>query len=261
VVTGAASGIGLAMAERFAKEGMRLVLADVEQGPLAEAAASLDAIAVATDVARADDLDRVADAAYEAFGAVHVLCNNAGVVKRARIWDLTLDDWNWVLGVDLWGVIHGIRAFVPRMLAGGEPGHVVNTASVAGLLAIPNLGAYGAAKSAVVSVSETLQLDLDAAGAPIGVSVLCPGFIPTRITESGRNRPAALADAAAPPPTPRTTATVHPTMDAAEVADQVVAAVRHRQFWILTHPDYRPAISDRAAGIGAGGRPEPPPIW
>ena len=147
-----------------------------------------------------------------------MLCNNAGVVKRARAWDLTVDDWQWVLGVDLWSVIHAVRAFVPRMLDSAEGGHIVNTASMSGLLPIPNLAAYSVAKAAVVALSEALQLDFDAEGATIGVSVLCPGFIATRITESERNRPAELTNAAPIPAVARTTAGVEATMDAAEVA-------------------------------------------
>ena len=266
VVTGAASGLGRAMAVRFAGEGMRLALADIEAEPLRALEQELadrgcDVAADVVDVSRAEDIDRLATVAFERFGAVHVLCNNAGVVKRARSWALTLDDWRWVLGVDLWSVIHAVRAFVPRMLEVGEPGHLVNTASMAGLLPIPNLAAYSVAKSGVVALSEALQLDLDAEGAEIGVSVLCPGFIPTRITESERNRPTDLVDAASVPPVARTTAGVTPTMEAEEVAGHVVDAIRANRFWILTHDAYREVIRDRAAGIGTDGRPVAPPIW
>jgi NAD(P)-dependent dehydrogenase (short-subunit alcohol dehydrogenase family) len=266
VVTGAGSGLGRAMAERLAAEGMRLVLADIEPGPLDELVGALGASGVEVvgervDVAEAGDIERLAGVAFDRFGAVHVLCNNAGVVKRARTWNLTLDDWEWVLGVDLWSVIYGVRAFVPRMIAQGEGGHVVNTASMAGLLAIPNLAAYATAKTAVVALSETLQLDLDAEGAGIGVSVLCPGFIATRIGESERNRPSELADTAPVPNVPRTSAGLQATMTAAEVAEQVVDAIQADRFWILTHDAYRDVIRDRAAGIGAGGRPVAPPIW
>ena len=266
VITGAASGLGRAMAERMAAEGMQLVLADIEAEPLAELAgvaggARCGRVSEQVDVSRAEDVERLAGAAFEHFGAVHVLCNNAGVVKRARAWTLTLDDWRWVLDVDLWSVIHAVRAFVPRMLDQAEGGHIVNTASMAGLLPIPNLAAYGVAKSAVVALSEALQLDFDAEGARLGVSVLCPGFIATRITESERNRPVELTNAAAIPAVARTSAGVVPTMDAAEVAGHVVDAIRDDRFWILTHEAYRPVIQQRAAGIGADGRPEPPPIW
>jgi NAD(P)-dependent dehydrogenase (short-subunit alcohol dehydrogenase family) len=266
VITGAASGLGRAMAERMAAEGMRLVLADIEPGPLDDLARALgdagtEVVTQVTDVSRADDIDRLAEVAFDHFPAVDVLCNNAGVVKRARSWQLTRDDWRWVLGVDLWGVIHAVRAFVPRMLEQAGGGHIVNTASMSGLLPIPNLAAYSVAKAGVVALSEALQLDLDAEGATIGVSVLCPGFIATRITDSERNRPAGLAATAPVPAVARTTAGVQATMDAAEVAGHVLDAIRANRFWILTHDAYRDVIRDRAAGIGTDARPAAPPIW
>jgi NAD(P)-dependent dehydrogenase (short-subunit alcohol dehydrogenase family) len=265
VVTGAASGLGRAMAERFAAEGMRVVVSDIDPAGLDDVARTLtdaghDVHAVVADVSDEGDVERLADESFARFGAVHVLCNNAGVVKNARAWALTLDDWRWVLGVDLWSVIHGIRAFVPRMLAQGDSGHVVNTASMAGLLPMPKLAAYATAKSAVVALSESLQHDLDAEGADIGVSVFCPGFIATRITDSARNRPASLTDTAASTGA-RTVSGVQPTMTADEAAGHVVDAVRTRRFWILTHPAYRAVIQERAAGIGTDARPVPPPVW
>jgi len=266
VVTGAGSGLGRAMAERFAAEGMRLLLADIEAAPLEQlhdslSASGVDVVTQRVDVSLADDIDRLADLAFDRFSAVHVLCNNAGVVKRARAWALTRDDWQWVIGVDLWSVIHAVSAFVPRMLEQPEGGHIVNTASMSGLLPIPNLASYSVAKSGVVALSEALQLDLDAEGSPIRVSVLCPGFIATRITDSERNRPAELSDAAPVPEVARTTAGVDATMTASEVADHVVDAVRADRFWILTHDRYRDVIQERAAGIGTDARPAPPPIW
>ena len=266
VITGAASGLGRAMAVRMAAEGMRVVLADIEPDPLDAVEQELtdggtEVVTEVVDVSRSEDIDRLASTAFDRFGAVHVLCNNAGVVKRARSWDLTLDDWRWVLGVDLWSVIHAVRAFVPRMLQQGEPGHLVNTASMSGLLPIPNLAAYSVAKSAVVALSESLQLDFEAEGAQIGVSVLCPGFIATRITESERNRPDDLGKAASVPAVARTTAGVASTMEADEVAGHVVDAIRADRFWILTHDAYREVIRERAAGIGTDGRPAAPPIW
>lgn len=266
VVTGGASGLGLAMARRFAADGMRVVLADVEHDSVMRAANELAAggfevHAVVTDVARPDDLERLADETFRTFGAAHVLCNNAGVVKSGRAWKLTLDDWNWVLGVDLFGVVHGIQAFVPRMLAQGEPGHIVNTSSVAGILPMPNLAAYAAAKAGVVAVSESLQLDLEAEQAPIGVSVLCPGWVPTRILESERNRPENLEAAGPDPSTPRSTTNVIPTMDADGVASLVADAVRSGDFWILTHPKYREVVQARAVTVGTPARPVAAPVW
>ncbi len=264
-ITGAASGMGRAMAQRFCAEGMRVVLADVEAEPLDRAVQELrgaghEALGVVTDVTDPEAVHRFADAAFDTYGAVHVLCNNAGVVKRARTWELTLDDWRWVIDVDLWGVVHGVRSFVPRMVAQSE-GHIVNTSSMAGLLPIPNLGAYSAAKSAVLGLSLSMQLEFDQLGSALQVSVLCPGFIPTGITTSARNRPFSLADEAAPPDVPRTTAAVVPVMTAEEVADQVLDAVRTRRFWILTHDRYRDVITKHAAGIGTDARPVPAPVW
>ena len=185
VVTGGASGIGLAMAERFLAEGMKVVIADVEAAALSPAAERLgtdgaEVLAVQTDVTVWADVEALAEAAYERYGAVHVVCNNAGVVTRGAAWEQSLEDWQWVIGVDLWGVIHGVKAFVPRMLASGEPGHVVSTASIAGLFAMPTIAPYNVAKVGVVALSETLHHDLRAAGSSIGVSVLCPGVVPTR---------------------------------------------------------------------------------
>lgn len=265
VVTGAASGLGRAMAERFAAEGMHVVLSDIDATGVREATAALSdggaqVHAVVTDVSQADDVERLADEAFERFGAVHVLCNNAGVVKSARSWALTIEDWQWVLGVDLWSVIHGVRSFVPRMLDQAEGGHVVNTASMTGLLPMPRLAAYSAAKSAVVALSESLLHDLQAEGSDIGVSVFCPGFVATRITESARNRPAALA-ATAVASGARTVAGVEATVTADEAAQQVVEAVRTGQFWILTRPDYRDVVLERAKGVGTSALPTVPPVW
>ena len=193
VITGAASGIGLELARRAAAEGMNLVLADIEAGRLDGAAASLNLPAERlllqkTDVSREDDIAALADAAFARFGGVHLLCNNAGVGLTRVSWELTTADWEWVLGVDLWSVIHGVQHFVPRMLKQAEGGHVVNTSSVAGLLSTPGMAAYNVAKHGVVTLSETLYGELLAAKANIGVSLLCPAWVPTAIHESGRNR-------------------------------------------------------------------------
>ena len=196
VVTGAASGIGLALARRFAKAGMKLVLADVEQAALDRAAAGLRAegasvVALRTDVGDEAQVQALADRAWEAFGAVHLLCNNAGVASpalRTRAWESTIADWEWMLRVNLMGVLHGVRAFVPRMLAGGDEGHVVNTASVAGLVTAAN--PYHVSKHGVACLTEGLYRDLRALGARVSASVLCPGLIRTAILDAERNRPA-----------------------------------------------------------------------
>ena len=191
VVTGAASGIGRALADAFGAAGMGLVLADVEADPLVAAAAELgsrgvDAHAVVTDVAQADQVEALAVAAEDRFGAAHVVCNNAGVAPIGPVLETRLEDWRWVFDVNLFGVVHGIQAFGPRLVAQGE-GHIVNTASSGGLITVPGFGAYVATKHAVVGLSETLYQEL--AGTGVGVSVLCPGLVATQIFESERNRP------------------------------------------------------------------------
>jgi len=193
VVTGAASGIGLALAERCADLGMRVVLADVEAGALQEAATRVEkrgaeALAVVTDVANADSVQALAERSVEAFGAVHLVCNNAGVFTGGTTWESPLSDYEWVFGVNVWGVIHGIRTFVPLLLEQNE-GHVVNTASMAGVTSTPFVAAYTMSKHAVVSLSETLFLEMRAKNAAVGVSVVCPELINTRIGVSDRNRP------------------------------------------------------------------------
>ncbi len=247
VVTGAASGIGLAMAHRFAGEGMKLVLADIEAGPLEAARKSIEAsgaqvIAVRADVSIEPDVSKLADAAYEAFGAVHLLCNNAGVASatlRTRAWEAPLTDWNWVMGVNFMGVLHGVRAFVPRMLSGGQEGHVVNTASVAGLLTAAN--PYHVSKHAVACLTEGLYKDFRTTGSRLSASVLCPGLIRTAILEAERNRPAdfgpATDVAALPQDIQRWAENFRNALNAGyepeEVARQVVDAVREDRFYIV----------------------------
>jgi NAD(P)-dependent dehydrogenase (short-subunit alcohol dehydrogenase family) len=267
VVTGAASGIGAALAVRFASEGMRVVLADVEVGPLQEAADKLAAdgaevLAVPTDVSRGDDVDRLAEAAAEAFGPVHVLCNNAGVGAGGLLADLTTEDWEWVLGVNLWGVIHGLRAFLPGMLAHGEPGHIVNTASLAGLVSAPMMGPYGASKFAVVGISEALYHELQLTGSRIGASVLCPGWVNTQIYASERNRPAGMGSATAglgvdgDPRAEMLRAVLASGMAPDAVADLVLGAIRDGRFYVLTHPEMTPAVEARMRGILDGHNPK-----
>jgi NAD(P)-dependent dehydrogenase (short-subunit alcohol dehydrogenase family) len=246
VVTGAAGGIGLTLCERFAAEGMRVVMADVDPARLETAADGLgaDVLAVPTDASRWDGVAELARRARERFGAVHVLCNNAGVTRPGPLWEADVEEWEWVLAVNLSGVFHGVKAFVPAMIERGEPAHVVNTASIGGLLAYPGLGAYAAAKYGVVGLSESLLHDLRASGAPIGVSVLCPGPVATDFRAHSRAlRPGGPQEdvsgeydgvARIPP---------------AEVAAQVVDAIRADRFWIVTHPEYHEAIERRARGI------------
>ncbi|HET6795296.1 MAG TPA: SDR family NAD(P)-dependent oxidoreductase, partial [Acidimicrobiales bacterium] len=262
VVTGAASGIGLAMARRWAAEGMNVVMADIEGQALDEAAAKLAAdgaavSAVVTDVSDPASVEALAVAAEEAFGAVHVLCNNAGVGAGGPVAQLSLADWQWVLGVNLNGVVHGVTSFLPRMVAHGEDAHIVNTASMAGMVAPPMMAPYSASKFAVVALSESLRLEMKMTGTKLGVSVLCPGWVATRIHESSRNRPAALGG---PPPAggDRLSAAadfIAQGMPPDEVAAKVHDAVVDDRFYILTHPNSGDGIRRRMEAILAGDEP------
>jgi NAD(P)-dependent dehydrogenase (short-subunit alcohol dehydrogenase family) len=256
VVTGAASGIGLAVSRRAAAEGMRVVMADVEERALGSAAADLagegaDVLPVVTDVSEGTSVRALRDAAVSRFGTVHLVHNNAGVSASGPLWAVSEEDWRWVLGVNLWGVVHGIRAFVPLLVDQGE-GHVVNTGSLAGLLTPPFMGVYSATKHAVVAVSETLHKDLQLAGSPVGVSVLCPGFVRTGIGHSDRNRPSWAAPAPAAEEAPLVEVgrqLVAAGIDPALVADAVFAAVRANRFYIFTHPETKPAVAVRSKDI------------
>jgi NAD(P)-dependent dehydrogenase (short-subunit alcohol dehydrogenase family) len=239
VVTGAASGIGLALAQRFAAEGMKVVMADVEAEALDRAAAAVRAttpavLATRVDVARAEDVERLARETYAAFGAAHVVCNNAGVAVIGAVHEHSLADWQWVLGVNLWGVIHGVEAFVPRMVAQKQPGHVVNTASMAGLIASQGLGVYNTTKYAVVGLSETLQKDLR--GYDIGVSVLCPMGVNTAIRQSERNRPAALRNQATEREG-RAVELIGRYLSPDHVAERVLRAIYANRLYVITHEE------------------------
>jgi NAD(P)-dependent dehydrogenase (short-subunit alcohol dehydrogenase family) len=262
VITGAASGIGYALAQRFGAAGMKLVVADIEERALDSASAALafdgyKVESVMTDVSDRAQVDALAERALGRFGSVHVVCNNAGVATRVPFWEHTPEDWQWTLGVDLWGVIHGVQAFLPVLMCQAEPGHIVNTASVNGLLPSPGLGAYNVAKAGVVALSETLALELRDAGVPIGVSVVCPGLVRTRISESERNRPGRyrsegernVPDPASSPLAGR---------DPGDIADAVLCAVREDRFWVLTHPEFGDLIRERSESIPTGRAPRIP---
>ena len=265
VVTGAASGIGRAMAEKWCAEGMKVVLADVEDEALALTEKELSAtgaeiLAVRTDVSKGEQMDALRDAAVDRFGTVHLVCNNAGVGGGGLAQQLTEKDWQWVLGVNLWGVIHGQRVFLPILMQQNE-GHVVNTASVAGLLASPFMSPYCASKFAVVGMTECLQKELVMQGSNVGVSVLCPGFVSTRIADSDRNRPAELqrddvvVDEAGMREMLRQV--VAAGMPCENVADCVADAVKNNRFYILTHPDLKDPIRTRMEDILEGRTPSP----
>jgi NAD(P)-dependent dehydrogenase (short-subunit alcohol dehydrogenase family) len=268
VVTGSGSGIGAALAWRFARAGMKLVLADIEPGAVGSVVRALrrdghEALALQTDVADPDSVERLAQQTYERYGMVNVLCNNAGVVPSGRhlpVWEQSLQDWRWSLEVNLMGVIHGIHSFVPRMLAQGAPGHIVNTASVAGFVSGSGSTAYGAAKHAVVRATEALYAGLRERGAPIGVTVLCPGLVATRIYESERNRPEQLAvpDGAAPesPELQAIAANLYRNALTPEaVAEQTFEAIRDDRFYQFTTTSFDDAIRDRSEAILARRNP------
>lgn len=267
VVTGSASGIGLALSQRFAAAGMRVVMADVEEGALTAAAADLTAsgaevLPVITDVSDAEQVEALRDTALAAFGAVHVLCNNAGVGgPHGPIWEVSRSDLEWVFGVNLWGVVNGIRAFVPVLLK-QDAAHVVNTASIFGVFA-GSLGAYGASKHAVVALSEALHFQFQEINAHVGVTVLCPGAVRTRIADSDRNRPAAAGAPADEGPNGEASlikmrALVDAGRPPAEVADLVVEAILESRFYVLTSSNRNDAIRRRADEIIAGLPPKPP---
>lgn len=264
VVTGAASGMGLAMARRFAAEGMNVVMADVEAAALEAAATSITPsggklLAVPTDVSVAADVERLARRAAEEFGNVHILVNNAGVHRTGAAWEQSLDDWKWILGVNLWGVIHGVHAFVPGMLAHGEECHVVTTASAAGLVAGAFSPSYAASKFGAVAIAECLASELAAIGNDrMGVSVLCPGGVATNIFDSARNRPADLPEQGSVRPEAaarfaamaNTQRTDQATPD--QVATLVFEAIRDNRFYILPmQPQYKDGIRARLRRIAA----------
>ncbi|MBY0400936.1 SDR family NAD(P)-dependent oxidoreductase [Myxococcota bacterium] len=261
VVTGAASGIGAALAKAFGSAGLRVVLADVETPALERVANALraqgvDALSVPTDVADAEAVERLARTTVDRFGRVDVLCNNAGVSTFNALADQTLPDWRWVLGVNLWGVVHGIQSFLPILRAQGTPAHIVSTSSVAGLWSgVPFIGPYAVSKVGVVSLSETLRDELQAEASPIRVSVLCPGSVTTSVMESERNRPPAFGNEARTAVAEQVRLMIRDGLSGPDgkspeqVAARVLDAIRHDRFWILTHASTRAALEARFAAI------------
>jgi NAD(P)-dependent dehydrogenase (short-subunit alcohol dehydrogenase family) len=255
VVTGAAGGIGLALAERFVREGMNVVVSDVDAGRLERAAQQIagdgaSVLAVAGDVSRWEDVERLARDTAATYGDAHVLCNNAGVQLTGTAWEFELREWEWQLGVNLWGVIHGIKAFVPGMLEHGEAARIVNTASVGGLVAFPGMAIYAASKFGVVGLSESLAHDLRDRGSRIGVSILCPGPVMSELRENSALLQPGGDDGRTIP-----LVTHVDRMAAADVAGMVVDAILRDRFWVLTHSEYGRLVDERAASITAGGDP------
>lgn len=274
VITGAASGIGRAMAVAFAAEGMHLALADIEAEPLEETAElaraeGVNAIAMRTDVRDPEAVEHLAERTVAEFGALHLACNNAGVSGGGLTWEVDLDTWDWVLGVNLFGVIHGLRSFTPRIIASGG-GHIVNTASMAGLTSPPGMSPYNVSKHAVVTLSESMSVELSMTHPEVGISVLCPGWVRTRIHEADRNRPsdpAAAMDEAIVVDAGEQAALdgmqdvvaslIEGGLDPAAVAAQVLEAVREARPWVLTHPEWMEMVSARTDRIIAE---EPPSV-
>ena len=257
-VTGAASGLGRSMALAFAAEGMDLALADVDEVNLSSVqdeilAKGVRAITLKVDVSNAQQLEIFRDQTLTRLGGVHVVCNNAGVSPLGAVWENTPADWQWILGVNLWGVIHGVRAFAPHLIKQDE-GHIVNTASVAGLISPPGSGAYNVTKHGVVALSESLYHDLRERNSAVGVSVLCPAYVPTGIVDSERNRPKDLplstkSEATLAREAMLRKAVTSGKVSADQVAQAVVAAIRDERFYILTHPRIKGAIQARMEDV------------
>jgi len=270
VVTGAGSGFGRELARIAAREQMKLVLADVQEDALDAVVAEVrgggaEALGIRADVAKAEEVEQLAERTTAKFGAVHLLFNNAGVAGGGGfVWETSLEDWQWLLGVNLMGVVNGIRSFVPRMLRQDCECHVVNTASAAGLVSAPLMSVYNVSKHAVVTLSETLFHDLRLASAKVGVSVLCPAFVPTNIRTSERNRPPNLTNEA--PPTRSQIiarersekAVASGRLTAAEVARMTFDAVRENRFYVITHPKMLASVELRLQDVLAGRNPSDP---
>jgi NAD(P)-dependent dehydrogenase (short-subunit alcohol dehydrogenase family) len=255
VITGGASGIGRALAERFAAEGMKIVIADIDEVAMRAVEVQLaeggtEVLTQVCDTSLEAEVQALADAAMSRFGGAHVLCNNAGVIGKGDAWRSPIAVWDWVIGINLYGVIHGVRAFLPIMEDQGE-GHIVNTASMAGLVALPGAAPYNVTKTGVVALSEGLYLELKATGSPVRVSALCPGFVKTNLakgqkwTERLGSEPGAAQTPMAQMMDAVLAQGVEEGIEATDVADQVVDAIRTERFWILTHPEMRQAPVER----------------
>ena len=249
-ITGGASGLGLAMAQSFTGAGMKVVITDIEEEALHKTQVlfsekNAEVICLKADVTDRDSMANARDEALAAFGKVHVVCNNAGVARNGNLADMTYRDWDWVMKVNVDGVINGVVTFVNEIKAHGEGGHFVNTASIAGQYGMPGLGVYCTGKFAVVGLSESLRLDLDAAG--IGVSVLCPGVVETRIGESERNRPDYYGGSSSPAMTPldRSPLPEMQVMQAKDIGDMVLHAIQNDRFYILSHEEFEGPVSRR----------------
>ena len=275
VVTGGASGIGWGIAERCAAEGMKVVIADIEGPALQKAARTLqeggaEVLAVRTDVSKIGDVEALAQKTIDTFGGIHLLFNNAGVNTeislRKPVWENTITDWEWMLGVNLWGVVHGVKVFLPIMMRQNTECHIVNTASMAGLIAEPQLVIYAVTKQGIIALSEGLYIQLKERKSPIGVSVLCPAFVSSRLFEAERNRPAGLKNPIEPTK-PRQPAQlvsqfnkVSPTLTPEQSADIVFKAIREGTFYIFTDPLVQELFRQRAENILKGRNPERPQV-
>lgn len=262
VITGAASGIGLGLAKHCAQQGMRVVMSDKDETQLQNACDALGAegaelIAVSADVSRPEDVDRLANAAYEHYGQVDVLVNNAGVLISGYSWERPPEDWRWILDINLMGVVHGLNSFVPRMLEQGTPGHIVNISSLAGLLAAPLMGPYTVSKQAVIALTETLHYELKGLGGMLKASVVCPGPIQTQIAHSGGDRPvdSMISNEANDQLMQFLDSGISEGLTADECAEKIFAGIRDQKFWILTHEDFKPAYQARADSVLAGTNP------
>ena len=264
VITGGASGIGRALAERFAQARMNVVLADIEQDALDRAVKEMEerqyrVLGVQANTMVRDSVQSLAQRVTAEFGKVHILCNNAGVASRGEmakpVWEVSDADWNWVMGVNFWGVLYGLQAFVPAMLAHGEQGHIVNTASLAGWM--PGGGTYGVSKHGVLSLSETLYRDLKARGAQVSASVLCPGFVNTQIFNSERNRPAEFGTVGTPDPMAQAMASSMLSMgkQPSEIAETVYESIANDRFSVLPHPAWDGIVKARVDAAIARGAP------